>query len=150
MLRLPSSSKQHAWVDPAQSLAVCLRRWLLPQVLKHPCVFSYMHIPVQSGSDAVLTAMNREYTAAEFRRVADTLLDKVPGLELATDIICGFPGETDEDFEETMALVRRYRFSHTHISQFYARPGTPAARMKKVRPHACLEPSTLYLDDFQS
>lgn len=66
-------------------------------------------------------------------RVADTLLELVPGLELATDIICGFPGETDEDFEATMALVRKYRFPHTHISQFYPRPGTLAARMKKAR-----------------
>ncbi len=64
--------------------------------------------------------------------MADTLLGLVPALELATDIICGFPGETDEDFEATMALVRKYRFPHTHISQFYPRPGTPAARMKKV------------------
>ncbi len=104
--------------------------WL--QVLNSPFVFSYMHIPLQSGSDAVLAAMNREYTSAEFCRVADTLLAKVPGLELATDIICGFPGETDEDFAATLDLVRRYRFPHTHISQFYPRPGTPAARMKKV------------------
>ena len=62
------------------------------QILNHPYVFSYLHIPVQSGSDAVLTAMNREYTRAEFERVADTLLSLVPGLVLATDIICGFPG----------------------------------------------------------
>ncbi|EIE26794.1 hypothetical protein COCSUDRAFT_35241 [Coccomyxa subellipsoidea C-169] len=104
----------------------------IAEALNHPCVFSYLHVPVQSGSDAVLAAMNREYTSAEFRRVADTLLELVPGLELATDIICGFPGETDEDFEATMALVRQYRFPHTHISQFYPRPGTPAARMKKL------------------
>lgn len=70
---------------------------------------------------------------AEFRQCADTLLELVPGIHLATDIICGFPGETEEDFEETMDLVAQYRFSHTHISQFYPRPGTPAARMKKVR-----------------
>ena len=62
------------------------------QALNHPAVFAYLHVPVQSGSDAVLGAMRREYTAAEFERVADTLLAKVPGLQLATDIICGFPG----------------------------------------------------------
>jgi len=64
----------------------------LPQVLRHPCVFSTLHVPVQSGSDGVLLGMNREYTVAEFRRVCDRLLELVPGLELATDIICGFPG----------------------------------------------------------
>jgi len=104
----------------------------IAEALRHPCVFAYLHVPVQSGSNAVLGAMNREYTVEEFRQVCDTLLALVPGLQLATDIICGFPGETDADFEETMELVRRYRFSHCHISQFYPRPGTPAARMKKV------------------
>mmetsp|Transcript_9501 Transcript_9501/g.57951 ORF Transcript_9501/g.57951 Transcript_9501/m.57951 type:complete len:587 (+) Transcript_9501:1426-3186(+) len=104
----------------------------IAKALCHPCVFSYLHVPVQSGSDAVLERMNREYTREEFERVCDVLLSKVPGLELATDIICGFPGETDKDFEATMDLVRKYQFSHTHISQFYSRPGTPAARMKQV------------------
>uniref|UniRef100_A0A061S893 Threonylcarbamoyladenosine tRNA methylthiotransferase n=1 Tax=Tetraselmis sp. GSL018 TaxID=582737 RepID=A0A061S893_9CHLO len=100
--------------------------------LRHPCVFAYLHVPVQSGSNRVLKAMNREYTVEEFRRVCDTLIALVPGLQLATDIICGFPGETEEDFQETLRLVEDYRFSHCHISQFYPRPGTPAARMKKV------------------
>lgn len=104
----------------------------IAKALCHPCVFSYLHVPVQSGSNAVLERMNREYTREEFERVCDVLLAKVPGLELATDIICGFPGETDEDFQATMDLVQKYRFSHTHISQFYSRPGTPAARMKHV------------------
>jgi threonylcarbamoyladenosine tRNA methylthiotransferase CDKAL1 len=56
-------------------------------------VFATLHVPVQSGSDAVLLRMNREYTVSEFRRVCDRLLELVPGLELATDVICGFPGE---------------------------------------------------------
>lgn len=102
------------------------------EVLRHPCVFSYLHVPVQSGADPVLLAMNREYTVADFEVVADTLLAAVPGMELATDIICGFPGETEDDHAGTMRLLDKYRFPHCHISQFYARPGTPAARMKKV------------------
>jgi hypothetical protein len=88
---------------------------------------------LQAGSNTVLKAMNREYTVEEFCRCADTLLRLVPDLLLATDIICGFPGETADDFRETLALVACYRFPHTHISQFYPRPGTPAARMPKVR-----------------
>eukprot|EP00889_Picochlorum_renovo_P000387 jgi/Picre1/27417/NNA_000384.t1 len=102
------------------------------QALRHPLCFSYLHVPVQSGSDAILEKMNREYTRAEFETVCDTLLAAVPDMELATDIIAGFPGETAEDHEETMTLIRKYRFPHCHISQFYPRPGTPAARMKKV------------------
>jgi tRNA A37 methylthiotransferase MiaB len=77
-------------------------------------------------------------TCTDFKKCADTLLELVPGIQLATDIICGFPGESDKDFEETIDLVAQYRFSHTHISQFYPRPGTPAARMKKVRSQVCL------------
>lgn len=101
-------------------------------ILNHPCVYSFLHVPVQAGSDNVLRGMNREYTVDDFKKVADTLLHLVPDLHLATDIICGFPGETVEDFEATMALVKQYKFPQLHISQFYPRPGTPAARMKRV------------------
>lgn len=103
------------------------------QALNHPSVYTFLHVPVQSGSNAVLGAMKREYTIEEFCQVADTLHAAVPGLQLATDIICGFPGETQADHADTMALVARYRMAVCHISQFYPRPGTPAARMKKVR-----------------
>lgn len=104
----------------------------IARALRHPSVFSYLHVPVQSGSNSVLERMNREYTREDFELVCDTLLANVPGLQLATDIICGFPGETDDDFDATISLVEKYRFSHTHISQFYPRPGTPAARMKPL------------------
>ncbi|UIZ20614.1 hypothetical protein KXD40_000299 [Peronospora effusa] len=104
----------------------------IAEVLKHDRVYSFLHVPVQSGSDDVLLAMNREYTRDDFRRVADKLLAKVPDLTLATDIICGFPTETEEDFDETMELVENYRFHIMNISQFYPRPGTPAAKMKRV------------------
>ena len=73
--------------------------WLVPlQALNHPGVFKWLHIPVQSGSNAVLKAMRREYTVEEFCHVADTLLQLVPGLHLATDIICGFPGGKQDPF----------------------------------------------------
>ncbi|XP_008459674.1 uncharacterized protein LOC103498722 isoform X2 [Cucumis melo] len=104
----------------------------IAKVLSHPCVYSFLHVPVQSGSDAILSAMNREYTVSEFRTVVDTLTELVPGMQIATDIICGFPGETDEDFCETINLIKEYNLPQVHISQFYPRPGTPAARMKKV------------------
>ncbi|XP_050379230.1 uncharacterized protein LOC126796448 [Argentina anserina] len=104
----------------------------IAEVLRHPCVYSFLHVPIQSGSDAVLTAMNREYTVSEFKTVVDTLTELVPGMQIATDIICGFPGETDEDFAQTRDLIKEYKFPQVHISQFYPRPGTPAARMKKV------------------
>ncbi|KAK7263798.1 hypothetical protein RJT34_31395 [Clitoria ternatea] len=104
----------------------------IAEILRHPCVYSFLHVPVQSGSDTILSAMNREYTVSEFRTVVDTLTELVPEMQIATDIICGFPGETDEDFVQTVNLIEEYKFSQVHISQFYPRPGTPAARMKKV------------------
>ncbi|KAL9679643.1 hypothetical protein QQ045_017509 [Rhodiola kirilowii] len=104
----------------------------IAKVLSHPCVYSFLHVPVQSGSDNVLLAMNREYTVSDFRTVVDTLTELVPGMQIATDIICGFPGETDEDFAQTVTLIKDYKFSQVHNSQFYPRPGTPAARMKMV------------------
>ncbi|XP_021767178.1 threonylcarbamoyladenosine tRNA methylthiotransferase-like isoform X1 [Chenopodium quinoa] len=104
----------------------------IAEVLCHPSVYSFLHVPVQSGSNAVLTAMNREYTVEEFRTVVDTLTKLVPGMQIATDIICGFPGETDDDFAQTVQLIKDYKLAQVHISQFYPRPGTPAARMKKV------------------
>eukprot|EP00249_Psilotum_nudum_P018945 c27031_g1_i1 orf=161-2134(+) len=104
----------------------------IAMIFQHPCVYSFLHVPVQSGSNSVLHAMKREYTVGEFRLVVDTLLKLVPDMQIATDVICGFPGETDEDFEATMELIREYKFPQVHISQFYPRPGTPAARMKHL------------------
>ncbi|GBG29429.1 Threonylcarbamoyladenosine tRNA methylthiotransferase [Hondaea fermentalgiana] len=96
-------------------------------------MFKFLHMPVQSGSNAVLDAMRREYTVEEFERAADYMLKHVPGLTLATDIICGFPTETEDDFDETMELVAKYKFPVLNISQFYPRPGTPAAKMKRLQ-----------------
>uniref|UniRef100_A0A9J7ZFJ5 tRNA-t(6)A37 methylthiotransferase n=1 Tax=Cyprinus carpio carpio TaxID=630221 RepID=A0A9J7ZFJ5_CYPCA len=105
------------------------------RILQHPRVYSFLHVPVQSASDSVLMDMKREYCCADFRRVVDFLKERVPGITIATDIICGFPGETDEDFEQTMELVRQYRFPSLFINQFYPRPGTPAAKMEQVPAH---------------
>ncbi|XP_051722777.1 threonylcarbamoyladenosine tRNA methylthiotransferase isoform X2 [Ctenopharyngodon idella] len=107
----------------------------MAKILNHPRVYAFLHVPVQSASDSVLMDMKREYCCADFRRVMDFLKEKVPGITIATDIICGFPGETDEDFEQTMELVRQYRFPSLFINQFYPRPGTPAARMEQIPAH---------------
>lgn len=103
----------------------------IAQALNHPRVFSFLHIPVQSGSNITLERMNREYTREEFSRVADYLMEHVPDVTIATDIITGFPGETYEDHLETMTLMEKYQFPVTNISQFYPRPGTVAQKMKQ-------------------
>lgn len=122
----------------------------IAEVLRHPCVYSFLHVPLQSGSDSVLTAMNREYTVGDFRAVVDTLYRLVPEMQIATDIICGFPGETDEDFAQTIDLIKEYKFPHVHISQFYPRPGTPAARMKKVPSNIVKKRSRVLTTVFES
>ncbi|XP_059796674.1 threonylcarbamoyladenosine tRNA methylthiotransferase isoform X1 [Balaenoptera ricei] len=104
----------------------------MAKILSHPRVYAFLHVPVQSASDSVLVDMKREYCVADFKRVVDFLKDKVPGITIATDIICGFPGETDQDFQETVKLVEEYKFPSLFINQFYPRPGTPAAKMEQV------------------
>ncbi|XP_064453171.1 threonylcarbamoyladenosine tRNA methylthiotransferase isoform X2 [Mirounga angustirostris] len=104
----------------------------MAKILNHPRVYAFLHIPVQSASDTVLMEMKREYCVADFKRVVDFLKEKVPGITLATDIICGFPGETDQDFQETVKLVEEYKFPSLFINQFYPRPGTPAAKIPQV------------------
>ena len=105
---------------------------VVAQVLRHPKVYSFLHVPVQAGSNRVLVAMNREYTVEEYMRVADYLIANVPDMTVATDIICGFPNETEDDFSATLTMVDRYKLAITNISQFYPRPGTPAAKMKRI------------------
>lgn len=102
------------------------------KVLNSDRVYAFLHVPVQSGSDSVLADMKREYNGDDFCRVVNVLRQKVPGLTVATDVICGFPTETEEDFCDTLALCRKYKFSVLYINQFYPRPGTPAAKMKRV------------------
>lgn len=106
----------------------------MAKILQHPRVYGFLHVPVQSGSDSVLGEMKREYNREEFERVVSYLREQVPGVTIATDIICGFPGETEVDFEESMTLCAHYKFPSLFINQFFPRPGTPAAKMTRVDP----------------
>ncbi|XP_048332265.2 uncharacterized protein LOC125423073 isoform X2 [Ziziphus jujuba] len=81
----------------------------IADVLCHPCVYSFLHVPVQSGSDRVLSAMNREYSVGEFRTVVDTLTELVPGMQIATDIICGFPGTPAARMKKVPSTVVKKR-----------------------------------------
>ncbi len=92
----------------------------------------FLHLPVQSGSDRILKAMNRKHTAADYRKVIDKLLAARPDLIFSSDFIVGFPGESDQDFEDTMQLVRDIGFSSAYSFKFSARPGTPAANMQNL------------------
>ena len=92
-----------------------------------PTVMPYLHLPVQSGSDRMLAAMNRRHTADDFRRIIGRLRDARPDMALSSDFIIGHPGETEADFEATMALVREVNFAMAYSFKYSQRPGTPAA-----------------------
>jgi tRNA-2-methylthio-N6-dimethylallyladenosine synthase len=96
----------------------------------------HVHLPVQSGSDRVLKRMIRRYTRDEFVRRAAALRGATPGLTLSTDIIVGFPGETDEDFEATLSLVREVGFTGLFGFKYSQRPYTPAMRLRDDVPEA--------------
>ncbi|MGH6980539.1 MAG: tRNA (N6-isopentenyl adenosine(37)-C2)-methylthiotransferase MiaB [Stellaceae bacterium] len=96
----------------------------------------FLHLPVQSGSDKILDAMNRRHTADDYRRLVDRLRAARPDLALSSDFITGFPGESDADFEATLALVREIRFAQAFSFKYSARPGTPAASLKNQVPDA--------------
>ena len=99
-----------------------------------PKVMPYLHLPIQSGSDRILKKMNRRYTCAEYEEIVACLREACPEIALSSDFIVGFPEETDDDFEQTMDLVRRVTFAQSYSFKYSARPGTPAAAMKDQIP----------------
>lgn len=92
----------------------------------------YLHLPVQSGSDKVLKAMNRKHTAAQYLRLIERIRAARPDILISGDFIVGFPGETDEDFDATMALVEAVRYGQCYSFKYSTRPGTPAAERAQV------------------
>ena len=89
----------------------------------------FLHLPVQSGSDRILKAMNRGHTAEHYLDIMRKMRDARPDMALASDFIVGFPGESDQDFEDTMSLVREVGYAIAYSFKYSARPGTPAADM---------------------
>ncbi len=99
---------------------------ILEVMRERPRICRYLHLPVQSGSDRMLRAMNRGYTVAEYDELLQRVRRFLPDCEIATDIIVGFPGETEADFEATAELLRRGRFKNSFIFKYSPRPGTAA------------------------
>ena len=97
-----------------------------------PKLMPYLHLPVQAGSDRVLRAMNRRHTAGDYLRLIERIRAARPDIALSGDFITGFPGETEADFEETLALVREVRYAQAYAFRYSPRPGTPAAGAEQV------------------
>jgi threonylcarbamoyladenosine tRNA methylthiotransferase MtaB len=96
----------------------------------------YLHIPLQSGDDTVLSAMNRPYNVEEFTRLTRRAITTIPHLGLGTDLMVGFPGETEEAFEHTLGIARELPFSYFHVFTYSQRPGTAAAKLPDQVPIA--------------
>ena len=104
-----------------------------------PQVMPFLHLPVQSGSDRILAAMNRQHDADFYRRIIDRLRAARPDIALSSDFIVGFPGESDEDFAATLKLVEDVGFAQAYSFKYSPRPGTPASGMERQVPEALKE-----------
>lgn len=109
----------------------------IDEICKIDKLVPHFHLSLQSGTDSTLKRMNRRYTAAEYKRTVDTLRDRIKDVMLTTDVIVGFPGETNEDFSETLRFLKEIKLMHMHVFKYSPRKGTPAASMKdQVDPQA--------------
>src|SRR3989440_4174617 len=111
-------------LEPEDFRLEWLELWENPRMCRH------LHLPMQSGSDYILRRMARRYNSARYHSIVTTARHLVPGIAISTDIITGFPGESDGDFEQTYQLAAELQFAKAHVFRFSPRQGTPAARMK--------------------
>ena len=103
---------------------------VIDAIAKNSKIARMLHLPLQSGSTKILDAMNRGYTKEEYIKLAKKIKEKIPDIGLTTDIIVGFPGETDEDFQDTMDIVNEVGFENAYMFMYSKRTGTPAATME--------------------
>ena len=115
---------------------------------KHPKVFNFIHLPVQSGSDKVLKEMNRLHTVEEYKDIVNKFKQAIPNLTLATDIIVGYPTETDDDFKLTCDLLNEVKPSLIHLSKYQHRKGAISSSLKEV-PHEVMKKRSKFLSDFK-
>ena len=116
-----------------------LNQNVIDSMAQSESVMPHLHLAVQSGSSRILKLMNRSYGRESYIALVGRLRDAMPGLALSTDIIVGFPGETEEDFEETMSLVEEVRFASAYTFIYSRRPGTPAAEFQDDTPHEVIQ-----------
>ncbi len=102
----------------------------LIKIMKSEKIFKFLHIPIQSGNDEILKKMKRPYTINEFKKIIKKLRKEIPEVTISTDIICGFPSETEEQFNDSVKLMKEIKLDVLNISRFWPRPGTEAELMK--------------------
>jgi len=104
----------------------------LVEIYKNDKVFKFLHIPVQSGNDDILKSMNRKYKVKDFKKIINEFRKNIPKITISTDIIVGFPGETEEQFKDSLNLIREVKPDVVNISRFWPRKNTKAAKMKQI------------------
>ncbi len=115
----------------------------LVKIYKDEKIFKFIHVPVQSGDDEVLRLMNRKYSVEEFKRIISMFREEIPDITVSTDVICGFPGESEEAFDRTVKLMEEIKPDIINVSRFFPRPRTPAERLKQLPVHVVKERSRL-------
>lgn len=117
-----------------------VRQDFIDLVAENPKICRHIHMPLQSGSDSMLRAMNRNYRREKYMKIIEDLRRRVPEIAFTTDIIVGFPGETEEDVEQTLQVMREVGYDNSYSFMFSPRPGTPAAQLEEtVSPEEKLE-----------
>ena len=105
-----------------------MHRSVIETMAKHENICNHIHLPVQSGSDRVLKAMNRQHTIEEYKRLVDTIYELIPGCAISQDIICGFPTETEKDHQDTLSLMEYVKYDFGYMYAYSERPGTYAGK----------------------
>ena len=112
---------------------------LIQVIVENPTVCPHLHIPLQSGSDPILTRMKRPYSVREYKELIEKLYRILPGIAITTDVIVGFPGETEEDFQNSLEVIQSCGFSGAHVFPYSKRKGTPAANYPDQLPNKIKE-----------
>lgn len=123
---------------------------LIEAMATNPSVCNHIHLPVQSGSDRILKLMNRRYTSEKYLSLVKALRDSVKGIEITTDIIVGFPTETDDDFRDTLNIVKEADFSSAYTFMYSPRNGTVAAKMEEQIPQEIKAERLRILNEYQA
>jgi tRNA A37 methylthiotransferase MiaB len=121
----------------------------LRSIFKFKKVYQFLHIPIQSGSDSILKLMNRYYSVADITEKLKTLRKEFPLLTISTDIICGFPGESDKDFNQTIDVIKWLKPEILNVSKFTPRPGTKAKSMEQLEGKIIKKRSTILSNVFR-
>ncbi len=129
-IRLEKTSSPIEWVRFMSSHPKDLSDKLIDVIAEHRVLCRHIHLPVQHGSTKILESMNRKYTREDYLSLVDRIKAKIPKVSLTTDILIGFPGETNEDFEQTLNLIRKVQYEMAYMYYYNPREGTPACNFE--------------------